>query len=380
MIATTWPESERRAIESDFARWLVEHRDGAATDPARIEWLTLSPGDDLDRLASRRDAPDVLLGGSARALDRLAGADRLAPLGRTGPPEWLVVRQAGIGLISAAGERSSMADPGEPGPVAFDDPRRDPISLAWAEAQLEPAHFRDGYARLVSAAGDRRRIGRTAGSASAAVGRGEAARCPALASGDAAEGSIPWVEGVAILAGAREPDLAVSFLESLSQTGRARPAPAGPPRTSPDDLALLADLLGATLVDAQDELWAARSALERTGAPPNQLRWMTQPPPWPPASIEKILSRQDERAMAMVQTLADQLTTDPPVRSWLVRSWLSPSRPIDRSDLQELTAAADGRLIREPRFREWLRAEWTAWARQRYRRVARAAGGPRDRP
>ena len=37
--------------------------------------------------------------------------------------------------------------------------------------------------------------------------------------------------------------------------------------------------------------------------------------------------------------------------------------------------AAEGRLAREPRFRAWLRGEWTAWTRQLYRRVARLAGG-----
>ena len=35
----------------------------------------------------------------------------------------------------------------------------------------------------------------------------------------------------------------------------------------PDSESLVADLLGATLVDAQDELWAAWDALERAGHP-----------------------------------------------------------------------------------------------------------------
>ena len=102
---------------------------------------------------------------------------------------------------------------------------------------------------------------------------------------------------------------------------------------------------------------------------------MTEPPPWPPASIAKILDRQGEPAMTMVETLARQLATDASVRAWLVRSWLSPPRPIDQHVLEELTRTADGRLIHEPRFREWLRAEWTAWARQRYRRVLRVVDG-----
>jgi hypothetical protein len=379
LIATSWPSAERRRIETDFVGWLQGHPQPDAHGPIRVEWLILSPGDDLERLATRRDAPDVLLGGPARVLERLAGEKLLARSAGPDSPGWLVVREAGIRLIAATGEDSEAAGSARLAAVAFDDPRRDPVSLAWAEAELGPERFREGYARLVRAAGDRRRIGQRTGSAAAAVGRSEADRAPDMAPPDPTDpetGSIPWVEGVAVLAGARHQDLAASFFQFLAATGRSRPAPANPQRSSSEELGLLADLLGATLVDAQDELWAAWSALERSGSPPNQLRWMTEPPPWPPASIAKILDRKDEPAMAMLETLADQLATDPSVRSWLVRSWLSPARLIDRAVLEDLAVAVEGRVIREPRFREWLRAEWTAWARQRYRRVMRAVVGP----
>ena len=102
--------------------------------------------------------------------------------------------------------------------------------------------------------------------------------------------------------------------------------------------ALRADLLGATLVDAQDELWAAWAALERAGYPENALRWMNEPPPWPPASIATMMSGGGEHGMAMMETLAGQLAPEPSVRSWLVRSWLSPSRLIDEKMLDELRA------------------------------------------
>ena len=118
---------------------------------------------------------------------------------------------------------------------------------------------------------------------------------------------------------------ASTFLDFLANTGRAAPPPARREYAA-DYRDLLADLLGATLVDAQDEVWDAWSALERNGYPPTRLRWMTEPPPWPPASIAGILDRQDESAMTMLETLAGQIATDPAVRTWLVRSWLSPPR------------------------------------------------------
>ena len=136
---------------------------------------------------------------------------------------------------------------------------------------------------------------------------------------------------------------------------------------------LVADLLGSTLVDAQDELWSAARAIDGLAEKEQARAWLLEPPPWPPASVAKYLSREGERAMALIETLSAEVAPEPPARAWLLRSWLAPARPVDLSLLSELTHAADGRLCREPRFRAWLREEWTAWARQRYRRVARWA-------
>ncbi|MBY0396343.1 MAG: hypothetical protein K2X91_07720, partial [Thermoleophilia bacterium] len=142
-----------------------------------------------------------------------------------------------------------------------------------------------------------------------------------------------------------------------------------------------ADLLGATLVDAADELREARAALAHAGDGDagRAARWMTQPPPWPPASVAKILGRESD-AMPLLETLAAQVAPEADARGWLLRSWLAPSRPIDGAFLGELAGAVGGRLAREPRFRSWLRGEWAAWARQRYRRVARTAAGEVGRP
>jgi hypothetical protein len=205
---------------------------------------------------------------------------------------------------------------------ALADPRNDRVTLAWAISQLEPGHWRQGYAKLVEAA----------------------ARAPRIA----------WQGGGRPRAGDRAADEGV--LGSEREEGVE---------------ALVADLLGATLVDAQDELWTAWRALERAGYPEPARKLLTEPPPWPPASVEKYLRREGESSMSLVETLAAELAPTPSVRGWLVRSWLSPPRMVDESLLTELAQAADGRLRAEPRLRAWLRAEWTASARQRYRRVTR---------
>ena len=138
---------------------------------------------------------------------------------------------------------------------------------------------------------------------------------------------------------------------------------------------LVADLLGATLIDAQDELRIAASVLARIQDPAHaQVRtWLTESPPWPPASVGKLLSPGGDNAVALVQDLAGQIAPEAESRFWLVQSWFRHARPIDLALFTELAQVSGGRLVCEPRFRAWLREEWTAWARQRYRRVARLA-------
>jgi hypothetical protein len=360
VVATGWPAAERRRLEAEFDRWLERRPEPSARAPIRIDWLVLAPGDDLEGLAVRRRPPDVLLGGPAWSYERMAIAQRLAPLPIDGSPGWAVAGKTVIRPVFISSERGESA--GAVGRrTAFDDPRNDPILLAWEQAELAQGDFREGYAHLV----------RTAGSASVVVERGGPDATAAVVATDREVASIPWTEGVAIVAAGRHREQAASFLTFLSETGRGGPIPTRAEPATAADAEIAAELLGATLVDARDELRAAWDAVERAGSPPIQLRWMTEPPPWPPASIVKILGGQGEQAMAMVETLAGQLAPEPSARAWLISSWLSPPRLIDGAVLGELAHAADGRLFREPRFREWLRAEWTAWARQRYRRVQR---------
>ena len=375
LVATSWPRAERHRMEAQFAEWV------AATHPAeprmaRLDWLILGPGDDLARLAARRNPPDVLLGGPATSFDLLGQTDQLAALPLDHSPPWSVVRRARLHLAgrspSAKEERESTVNAARN--ITFDDPRNDPISLAWAKRLVGRGNFREGYARLVRAAGHPRRIGRQAGAADAAVERGEAELAPAVVAESPDDGAAPtelWIEGVGILRNAPHPDRAELFLKFLAATGRAGVVPPESGKSIVAD-ALLADLLGATLVDAQDELWTAWAVLKREAYPEHALRWMTEPPPWPPASIANMMRRRGERGMSMMETLAGQIATEPSVRAWLVRSWLSPTRLIDQTMLDDLALAADGALGREPGFRDWLRrngpsghasatGEWLAW-------------------
>jgi hypothetical protein len=324
-VATDWPAAERARIEEGF------RQSSGLSASWRIRWVLLAPGDDSARLARRRTLPDVLLGGPASAFARL-DAEGALELPEGGAPAWRVVRR---------GPSSHRSE--QPVDRGLGDPRRDPFALAWAREQLQSGPWAEGYARLVRGSG----------------------MTPAAATS----------EGIAILKDAPHAEAARAFVRSLEQSGQViAPGPDDRKAVSSDADGLLADLLGATLVEAQEELVAAWDALGRAGHPARAEAWMTAPPPWPPASVAKLL--QDEsNAMPLVETLAAQVAPEADARAWLLRSWIAPARAVDGTLLDELAGAVGGRLAREPRFRAWLRSEWTAWARQRYRRVARTAEG-----
>jgi hypothetical protein len=370
VVATAWPAEARRELEADFARWAGSPDGHADKRRVRIEWVALAPGQDPLKLAFRATPPHVILGGPKGSFAILANMNRLSPIDHAGKAQWCEVARPD-------GDGSRSLEP----PGAWNDPRRDRASLRWAKSQLATAGWRDGYARLVLAAAARDRIGPSYEDRSATA---HARAQPVLGDDGAGKpADQPLViEGVAIVPGAPTEDVAQEFLRFLVETQGAR-APAGGSGARAAETeeinSLIADLLGSTLVDAQDELWTALRAIDQVADRERAIEWLTEPPPWPPASVAKYLGREGERAMALIETLAALVAPEAPERAWLLRSWLAPARPVDQSLLLELTEAAGGRLCREGRFRAWLREEWTAWARQRYRRVARWAGSQPNR-
>ncbi len=75
----------------------------------------------------------------------------------------------------------------------------------------------------------------------------------------------------------------------------------------------------------------------------------------------------------MLDALSREMSGDRDARFWLVESWEKQPEPIDAEWFAGMAKAAGGELARSPRFRSWLRGEWTAWARQQFRRIAREA-------
>ncbi len=383
VVATDWSDAELADLESALA-------------PLRVSWVRPTNSADPTWLVSRGLPADAVLGGPLVSYRRLEAEGRLAA-SATG--QWVVARTAPLGLALAEGSRGGQADGGatswralgEPewaGWVAVDDPRTDPVALAVAAARLSQGPWPEAYAELVRAVAQTWPVGDGAGSALARIERGEADAVPTAAHRVVGRKGVKffpwpelgnWQEGAAVLRGARKSEVAGRLVREVARRPKAV-ARSSPWPTDPATASLLSDLLGATLIEAQPELRAAVATLRASTRPEVKAAavWMVQAPPWPPASIGVLQARLD--ADVLLAALADQMAPDPEVRAWLVASWRRPEAPIDGAWLSELAGATGGRLAGEPRFRDWLRGEWIAWARQRYRRVERLAAGRVQRP
>lgn len=317
LVATSWPRVERERAARQFREhWKAQGR--VPAQPPAIEWLVLDPDADPKRLLDRDRPPDVVLGLDEAELARLAGMGAL-----DGPQDRPIRASRPIlrGHVDPREVAGSMARLGDNRPLY--------VELIRLAAGLDPIPTSTGGRHL---------------------------------------------EPVVVLASTRKLEPARDFVKSITDymntIGRDR---------YEESLALaasfLAIMLESIVIDARDELTLAGRALERSGRPAGALAWLVEPPPWPPASVAKLLARPDQSGDELVLRLAESIVPDPSRRDALVRSWLEPPRPIDGALAIKLAALSEGSLLQEPRLRDWLRAEWTAWARQRFRRVARLAAG-----
>ena len=135
-----------------------------------------------------------------------------------------------------------------------------------------------------------------------------------------------------------------------------------------------AEVLRLSRLDARGEYLRARKLLDAGQPRPELEALLDEPPPWPPASIQKMRAEAD--GPALIDSLAAQIAPEAGERAWLLTSWTEPPRPIDDALFADLRDARGGRLDANPRLHAWLRAEWTAWLEQRGRRVARRAVEP----
>lgn len=365
VIATNLPAAERRAL-------IAALPSGAGV---KVRWITMADGIAPARMLVARARVDLALGGPLDSYGSITSPGALyaykgSELGLAVQPRAFQER-----ALPPPSAEDSLDSPLFNGLVGLGDPRIDPAAFGFASNRLRnAANWADGYAALVRLASHSAPIGRGRDAPRAQLARGDVAVIPAARSATATitdgitfqplEGQS--IEGLAVVSGSRHSAAAQRLLKVLATEGRI--SPVEPARIREDGL--LADLLGATLVEARNELVQAREAL--AAMPENERRAklardLAEPPPWPPASVRKL------GEFELVEALAAQIAPELDSRYWLLQSWEAPPQPIDGAMLTSLAHAVGGKLAASTRFRAWLNAEWIAWTRQRYRRVAREA-------
>lgn len=333
VVVTDWGSGRQAEAER---LWSAQ---GGPAGP--VTWIEIRPEHFEGWLAAGGPA-DLILGGPSWIHQELDGAGRLAAGAPGEGAPWVVVGRRECRLV---GGESANGTRGELG----DDPRVDPSARRSMTGWLGGPDWAARYGQLV-----------------AAVGAAEIGEAGAAESGEVARGSWVLVEGGAVPRGSRDRDRAAALLAVLAD-GEREVATDAPVLVGE----LTAELLGATLVDAREDLKEAAQSIADAGRPRLAVERLAEPPPWPPASILQL--RDDPSRAEDLDALADELTTGLACRAWLRTSFDRPRTVIDGSILAELAAVDDGRLARSPHFRAWLRAEWAAWAGQWYRWVGRRA-------
>jgi hypothetical protein len=315
VVATDWStaETSQLPIPSD----------------SQITWIRVAPGDDPTALLDLPNHPvDVVLGGpwnSFEHLDRLGSWSPIETQRSEGESRWRL----------APFPRSPRQS----------DPRQSPAARGQARQLLQSQNWSEAYAHRVL---ERQPA---ASPANPAVDSAALDPIALVAKPDPHPDAAKWVQSITPLSA-----------PSQSQIAQIEP--------------IAIALLGATLIDSQPERDAALGL--QPGLSERERNFLSEAPPWPPASIERLSQRAangDEEAASLLTTLLDELTPNPSAKSFLSQSAQSKAHPIDLDDLSAIAAALNSRPIQNPRLLTFLRAEWTAWARQRYRRVARLASG-----
>ena len=274
VVATTWPTAVLAEVEAAYRR--------GTGDASPIAWVPLVPGERVEVVLGRRGGVDVLLGGSIWEFVRLADLGKLTRFDASDHAPWRLIRRP----------RPVEPTPGfEPLAVAakeYVDPRDDPATLAIARSILVGEGWTKGYETLV-------RRGSLARVASGRMGGETSALGP----------SVDVLEGLASLSTSNQASRSRRFVRWMAET-----AVVEAPRLDAIEAAradgLLADLLGSALVDAHDELRDAEAAIERFHRPSKAEAAIGESPPWPPASVARLMVNPADAPLAGQPGRADR--------------------------------------------------------------------------
>jgi hypothetical protein len=192
---------------------------------------------------------------------------------------------------------------------------------------------------------------------------------PALtkALGMSEAGPIYWPECLSLWKSPQPLNIQIdTFQEFCHKTNRLTGV-LNPDESTTSKHAISDDLASIILFECRSDIQNAWGTIENSTGELRQRaeKYLTELPPWPPASIQDL---QKRRGFEYIVALVEQMAADGDERDWLIREFQNPETNVNPEVLDQ---ALNGHLQGSIRFRTWLRAEWTAWIRQRCRRVTR---------
>lgn len=373
-ILSPWGDSLRQDFESSLARW----RSVNGMPPVSIRWLTVTDGQLATASPEKAlQFADVILGG--RSFDQ-AGANQAGLTHATLKPCRYPVIESIPGPESARPAPVGNGPQSVSWPLEFGDDPADPVTNAYFLSIFEDAPDQAaGYARWIRTVGTSltrerpkatafRRItlieSRVPDRSRETLWAGGPGTLRVLGLDESAP--IHWPERMiwnSQTGPESKVDLLVRFCTqngwfasrpSITQTG---------PRTA-EICGMMARLLRLDCRDELIETWAEIQATTGERRPEAET-YLTTPPPWPPASIQRL---RQVRGFEYVVALADQLAIDATQRDVLIDEF---GKPDGLLDFRVIESADRGRLAGSTRFVAWLHAEWAAWVKQRCRRTVR---------
>ena len=368
-LATPWPAQLREQLATDFDKWITEN----SLTPIRIEWFACSDND-VAAFSSGASARlvDALVGGHVRSHQALRDESRMTfHLAAVRTP--VVVADKFTQVIGWQSVSEPNLWPSAGPPLAFPSPLLDELSRVYSMAVWNSNPDQAiGYARWIKLA---RGFAVTAKSHAAA----RLALVPSNSSPNAWKGGaglnealglqpaepVHWPEALTFFdSDAGGMPLRDLFQRFCHDTNRLKTVISADKTASAE---VMLDLAAILLDRCHADLQAAWQVIDQsTGEERARTeRYLTERPPWPPASVQDLAKR---RGFEYVVALVEQMAVDGDERDWLIHEFQQPAGLVD---LKRLENAVDGRLKNSIRFRAWLRAEWSAWVRQRCRRVQR---------
>ena len=180
-------------------------------------------------------------------------------------------------------------------------------------------------------------------------------------------GPIYWPECLSLWKSPQPPSSQTDTFQEFCRKSNRLTGVLNPDESTTRAHASTNDLASIILFECRSDIQTAWGTIENSTGEIRQRaeKYLTELPPWPPASIQDL---QKRRGFEYVVALVEQMASDGDERDWLIREFQNQETKVN---LEVLDQALNGHLQGSIRFRTWLRAEWTAWIRQRCRRVTR---------